>query len=184
MARLRGFSSRRVVGASRRKTDWSEGPFSTIQSLAVGNVATQFTSGQQATQPGLTIVRIRGEFAWSIVAAASANDGFDALAIGICVITENQNSVGVTSIPHPLADMEWDGWMYHRLVTGLKALVVDTAEQWGNAGSAQGRVEIDTKAMRKLTETDLVVGVVETGVEVGAATIHFHCRTRMLAKLP
>ena len=182
MAHSRGFTRGRGVVSSRRKTGWNEGPFSTILSLAAAG-STAWSTGQQSLLDGQTIVRLRGEFSYSIVAAASANDGFDAMAVGVCIISENAQGIGVTATPQPLSDIGWDGWLYHRLVTGIKALTTDAGETWGNAGSAQGRVEIDSKAMRKFRATDVIVGVVEMGTEVGAATVHFHARTRMLFKV-
>jgi hypothetical protein len=46
------------------------------------------------------------------------------------------------------------------------------------------RVPIDSKAMRKVHESDVLVGVIEMGTEVGAATVRYAAETRILDKLP
>jgi len=45
-------------------------------------------------------------------------------------------------------------------------------------------VSIDSRAMRKTTDTDVLIGVFEAGTEVGNATMEFSAITRILDKLP
>jgi len=49
-------------------------------------------------------------------------------------------------------------------------------------GLARMSKEIDTKAMRKLKENDVLFGMFETATEIGAATITFVAQTRVLIK--
>ena len=97
-------------------------------------------------------------------------------AFGLCIVTENAVGVGVTAIPSPGVDTFWDGWLYH--TTGVVGLVP------GNVGGISAAVEIDSKAMRKFKNSDVMVGVVEVRTEVGAISAVFNLETRILVKLP
>jgi len=132
-------------------------------------------------QDGLTLVRTRGIFKTWLTAAASIGDGFNEVAIGICVVTENAFGIGVTAIPGPLADMGWDGWLYHALLGPLISLRTDP--QAVDSLALITHV-VDSKAMRKLRDTDGIVGLVEYGVEQGTAVAEFGATTRILTKLP
>ena len=130
--------------------------------------------GQQSTIDGLTVARIRGEFLGFNSAVAAVTDAFR-FAAGICKVSENAFGAGGSAIPDPLADISWDGWMWH--TTGwLGGLILE--------GAGLARVEIDSKSMRKLPETDLLVGMVSTDSEAGTVTAQFKLITRMLVLLP
>jgi len=137
--------------------------------------------GQQALEDGLTLVRIRGQFTVCITATTTIGDGFQRFGLGICIVSENAFGVGATAIPAPLTDVGWDGWMWHYLGGQLRGF---STTELGVAPMEAVRVEIDTKAMRKIKESDIVVGVIELGSEVGASTLEFAAETRMLFKLP
>ena len=69
--------------------------------------------------------------------------------------------------------------MYTRRAPALAASVTESFR-----GPMEGvRVEIDSRAMRKTKTTDILIGVVELGTEVGVATIEFSAITRLLDKL-
>jgi len=144
-----------------------------------------WTTGISPLEDGNTVVRIRGGYSLSLVDAAADNDGFSTVGIGIGVVTINAFAAGAASVPGPLTDIGWEGWMYHKIVAGLKSINGGAAnETWGNSGSAFIREDIDSKAMRKLDSDVVLVGVVEMGTEVGTATAHFSADTRILFKLP
>ncbi len=155
MPRSRGFQTR-PIRSNRRKTGWFEGPFHDISSL-VSAGSTVWLTGQTATDDGLTLVRLRGEACLSLRLATAVGDGFDGFAMGICIVTGNAAGVGITAIPKPLTDIDWDGWIWHQLgghITGLETTEVQR-------GFHALRIPIDSKAMRKFKASDVIVGVVQ-----------------------
>jgi len=136
--------------------------------------------GQAAGSDGLTLVRIRGEVLLFIEAATSVGDGFIQYALGICDVSENAAGIGVTAIPAPLTDVAWDGWIWHHSGAGIISL---TTTEEGNTGTAVIRIPIDNKAMRKTPATNVLVGVIELGTEVGAPIVRMSANTRILDKL-
>jgi len=99
-------------------------------------------------------------------------DGFGG-AIGIAIASENAFGVGAGGLMDPFGDSEWDGWLWHSFfhVNGPATL-----------GSAFARIEIDSKAMRKVAALDVIYGAInpqETGVEV----LQVIADTRMLFKV-
>jgi len=182
LPRSRAFASLRGRASSRRKTAWAPGPFNTAPELMNSAGVSLWNQGAQAVDAGLTIVRIRGSFTIWQTLATTAGDGFNDCALGICIVTENAFGVGgVAAIPSPLTDIGWGGWLYHRVIGPLITLSV-TEE--AISGLSMARIQIDTKAMRKVKETDIVVGMVELGMEQGNSQVEYAVNTRMLSKLP
>jgi len=171
------FSTRKGHG-TRRLTSWFVGPHGTT--VLSGNGATVFPVSVQSTDEGLTLIRVRGSLLLYLSAAAAALDGFR-WGFGMAVVSENAAGIGVSAVPSPLTDITWDGWMVYS--TGvLKA--VDSTVQFGNAGSATHRIEIDSKAMRKFKFSDVLVAMLEVTDEVGTAVLRADLSSRILSKLP
>ena len=161
------------MGGSRRLTSWSLGASGLItQTVAASAV---FGAGAQALTDGLTIVRTRGTCLLRLQVSDGVASGMDA-AFGMCVVSENAASVGITAVPNPITDVAWDGWM-----------VYWTGALKGSSLSSQGasthRIDIDSKAMRKIKESDVLLGVLETQNEVGSVTFAADLMTRVLLKL-
>ena len=175
----RSFRSQRNIGSLRRKTAWELGPKNSLENLASSTTVLWDTAGQALTD-GLTIVRIRGEAVITMRLATAVGDGFENFAMGICIVSENAFGVGVTVVPSPITDMAWDGWMYHSSHGHITSL--STTEEHRVTGARV--IPIDTKAMRKIRNTDVICGVLQMGTEVGTATVDFSARTRLLLKLP
>jgi len=178
LARANRFRSGRMSGGSRRRTGWSAGPKENDSppSAAVSTTAL-WQTGSLALADGLTVARIRGNFAAWLVVAATAGDGFLG-AIGILNVTNEAFTAGVASVPSPMDDEDYDGWMFHRYFN----LFSPSTSPIGNGGSYV-TFPIDTKAMRKTTEGDVLVGVIQV-IEAGNATIEWSARTRVLDFLP
>ena len=177
MAPLRRFPSRGMTVSQRRKTSWTVGPSGELNPSAVG--ASLFGVAAEAQLEALTIVRTRGELLIYTAVAGTALEGMQG-AFGICVVSQNAAGVGVTAVPHPVTDVGWDGWLYHRTWN-----VFSPTGSIGDGSGAEGvRIEIDSKAMRKTKITDNVIAVIEVATLTGTYTIEAKFRSRILVKLP
>jgi len=159
---------------ARRRTSWTIG-VGGITSLITGANTLVFGTGAQAAQDGLTLVRTRGEVLLTMTGAARL-DGFSQISMGICIVSENAAGIGATAIPAPSTDIGWDGWLW--FWTGSMSVETFTAFDATNL-----RIPIDSKAMRKFKNTDVMVGVIQAGTEVGTASLQATMQTRLLVKL-
>ena len=179
MARPRGS---RFRGQSPRLTTWAEGPFGAV-TLTSGTSTVMMGTSIQAIADGLTLIRVRGEMLLSLTNVAAALDGFTRIACGLCIVSENAAGIGATAIPSPADDMEWNGWLWHW--TGAVFTPGDiTASGFVGNGSLGVRVPIDSKSMRKFKATDVLVGMIQPGNEVGTSTLRCTYNSRILLKLP
>jgi len=175
MARTaRGFRQDRLR-APRRLTGWDEGPGGTALTTISDSLATILGSGFSFLLDGLTIVRIRGSIQVFLTSGA-ANSGFHC-ALGMGVVSLDAFTVGITAVPDPIADMQWGGWMYHRFFD-----VHSSAAFSATDGANKVQFEIDSKAMRKVGQNDLLFLSLEA-VESGTAVMSVCAETRILLKL-
>jgi len=165
--------------ASRRAVSWSNGPGGVLSGI-VNSSSNLFPIAVQALLDDLTLVRTRGDLlVYLTVAGGAANEGFE-WAFGICNVTENAAGIGVTAVPDPIADVSWDGWFVYekgRIVSRATTLV-----ESDNVVNCQ-RVRIDSKAMRKIHDTDVLVAVIATTEAGEGAAMSAGLTTRVLDKL-
>jgi len=170
--------SNRFPRGPRRTTQWLEGPKDTNREVSVSS-STIWSTGILA---GLntTIVRIRGYASFWLTSATSPGDGFLG-AVGIGLVSENSFLAGAASVPAPITDMEWDGWMFHQFfdIRTLSATHGDGV----NAVKAVATFDVDTKAMRKWEADNMILMGVSQFVETGTAVLESEIRTRVLVKL-
>ena len=172
-------NSRSLRGSGvRRASSWTSGPFGLISAIAADS-NNLFPTNQQAVDSGLTIVRTRGEFlAYLTTSGGAATEGFR-WAFGMCVVTANAAGIGVTAVPNPIDDIGWDGWLVYE--TGQIATMFTG---FGEASPTQSvRVRIDSKAMRKFKETDVLVGVLGVFEQGAGSIMAAHLSSRVLLKL-
>ena len=188
MALSRGSRSfRGRTSSPRRKTSWEE---------SVGQSATQtsisasgkllMAAGAVVLEDGITLVRTRGEFVAFLSASSAVTSGmFGALGIGVG--TSTAFVAGAASLPGPITEMDWDGWLYHRILsfTSGVAIAGSVASDLNVMGTVLSciRLEIDSKAMRKLRIGDTIFAMLEVS-EVGTAVLQSNINTRSLFKLP
>ena len=184
MAGRRRFTS----GSTRRQTSWEGGPATgtngSVESLtASANLV--FNTGVIALIDGLTLVRTRGEFVAYLKTASAAGAGY-AGAFGIGIVNENAFGIGATAILAPIDDEEWDGWLYHRFFSLTAADVIDGSVSADvdaiNSVSAAVRLEVDSKAMRKIEAEEVLFAAVQV-TEALTATVDFAFNSRLLFKL-
>ena len=175
----RGLRHQRGNG-SRRAMAWDAGPEQVPVSLSAAG-ATLWATGAQALSDDLTIVRTRGQLTLNLTSIATIGDGYAKVGLGICIVPENAFNAGVGSVPTPLTDIGWDGWMWHMLLGQFRGF---STTELGTGPMEAVRVDIDSKAMRKTHASDFVMGAVELGTETGTAVLGFVATTRMLFKLP
>jgi len=169
----RQFQSRSRFGqVARRSTSWLTGPQLVSTSIS-GPANTIGTTGLQILEDGTTLVRTRGSVLLRLsTTAGGTTDGMSG-AVGIAMGSENAFGAGFASLMHPFNDSEWDGWIFHSFyhLNGPATL-----------GSAFQRIDIDSKAMRKIAALDVLYLAIAT-VEVGTEVIQMIADTRMLFKV-
>ena len=175
MARGRAPFRGRVQTSQRRQTAWSLGPEGTLAHTA--SAAQLVPTSVTATVEGLTIVRIRGTFLIFLTSVGSNVDGLTG-AVGIGIVTDEAIAAGVAAVPTPFSDDDDELWMWHHYFHCIGASTSSPSQQ----PAATVRMEIDSKAMRKLPQGNSLfaaVEVVETGVIAGNSFLN----TRILVKL-
>jgi len=170
VARRSGFT--RGPGRPRRTTQWLFGPDVVDQNFT----ATSRTIWTSGISSGLnqTIVRIRGVLVLTLT-SGSLGDGFFGAA-GIGLIAENAFTAGVTSVPTPFLDADWDGWIWHTFFD-LRGFDAD-------GPAPRQTIVIDSKAMRKWEGDEMTLFGSTDVVETGVASMFTEADTRVLVKLP
>ena len=172
MARSRGYSLRslRSSGVAR---DWGTGPGQTAPTSLSASATGVLGSAITPVAQELTVLRTRGIFDIHLLSAAAAGDGFfGAVAIGKATLTAF--TAGTGSLPMPINEAEWDGWLWHSFFsvhTGLAGL--------NGAPSESQRIEIDSKGMRKFDTAEVLYAAIQV-VEVGTAVAAAYLDTRQL----
>ena len=169
----RGTSQRRRTGWTEFVGDFTGAPLTvTVTSVAIVG------PGFEVLVDGITLVRTRGLIQLALTANTAAGDGFQG-AFGICKVSADAFAVGVTAVPSPLDDMDWDGWLWYSFFTLIQGSVFSAQV---SAGFGNKEMVIDAKAMRKvgLNETFILVGEF---VETGTASMLVSADSRALFKL-
>ena len=131
---------------------------------AIGSVVafSMFTADEAET-----VLRTRG-FVHGLMDPTAVNEHVT-IAIGLAIVSARSVSVGVTAIPRPATEGSypwlWHGWM--QLTSGQEGAIV-------NDFLAE-RVDIDSKAMRKIKETEVMLlafEVCESSDQAGITLVH------------
>ncbi len=109
-----------------------------------------------------TMRRTRGLVQWTTNQILASE--FSIGAFGMCVVTEDAFAAGVASIPGPFTDAGSDVWFVHQFMMHS----FQFASGVGIEGQFGNQYEIDSSAMRKVSEEQRVVLVVENGSANGA----------------
>ena len=177
MARSRGFLPR--TRAPKRATTWGQGP-SAIDLISAATSKLFWTNGSVLTNESIvTIVRMRGLVSIQLNTIDAVGAGFFG-AVGLGIITLDAFTAGAGSAPGALTDAEWDGWIWHSFfdVRGQSVTMADGV----NAFHASQRIEIDSKAMRKFEDSQVLFGSFDM-VESTNATVEMQAEARVLLKV-
>ena len=139
---------------------WDSVALTTTQA-ALANVTLLEGAGQDAT-----VLRSRGDLIIQGVPDAASDREIAAFGIGI--VQANALAIGGTSLPSPVGDIGWDGWLWHRFVA-LEGNPLTAADP--QAILLNRIIEIDSKAMRRLPQDSAVVLVGELSVGSFAFTV-------------
>jgi len=144
----------RIRGGSRGVKEWGGGPFAiTTLTTTQAVLATFSESGSPST-----ILRIRG---WvTVKGTPNATGDDDVVGLGIIIVELAAASAGGVSVPGPIND-EGSPWIWHQYVP----LQAGSAGLLGDDIGSVVRVEIDSKAMRKMgiNQRLILVGELTTG---------------------
>ena len=178
-----GFPTR----SQRRKSSWVAGVGSaTAQTDVTASGTTLANAAVGILADGLTLVRTRGMLQLYLNAATAQDNGFTG-AFGIGVVTTEAFQAGGAAVPQPLVNQGWNGWLYWTpiMVVAAAPLASGAAVDLDmvSVNIASQNVIIDSKAMRKVSTDETIVGSLEV-VERGTATLRWSLDSRMLFKLP
>jgi len=170
----RRFNTRRPVTWAFGVGDASATISATGKTIWTGQIS---SSGGSALEQ--TVTRIRGSGRILLKTATAAGDGFT-VGLGICLAETTAATLGVTALPGPLTDRDWDGWIWHGFffVQSVTATIADGV----NASSASVAYVIDSKAMRKWDGgAEVLIGMTEV-TELGTGSMEHNSDTRVLLK--
>ena len=174
MAQPRNF---RFPQRARRATAWGVGPRA-VATVINSMASIIWSTGIGITDDAATIVRMRGSIVLTLQTVTAITDHMR-IGVGIGIVTTQAFNAGAASVPMPLAEQEWDGWMWHQYV---HLQPVSAVEGGVDAVLSVVRLEIDSKAMRKMNNDERMYGALETE-ETGTVAATFAADTRVLVKL-
>jgi len=185
MARPRGFPRGLARTSQRRLTSWEEGTGGIVATVFTTSGSAFLGSAVAPTVDGLTLVRTRGQWSGYLESASAARSGYTG-AFGIGVATTAAVTAGVASVPTPITEQSWDGWLYWSSLVLTASSVIDGSaaadHDLVNPTMAAFREMIDSKAMRKLKEEDSLYAVVEVTL-IGTSALVLRHDSRILLKL-
>ena len=158
-----------------RLTEWVGGVVSTfdVSALAAGT-STLVSSLDFRLLPSLTpstIVRIRGLLTVGTQAGTAGLNPHG--AFGIQLVSGEAFDAGVASMATPFSESESGDWLFHTFWAVMQQDV--------DAGAVYKEYVIDSRAMRKVTNLDVLATIIENGSSTDSA--QFLTNKRTLLKL-
>ena len=138
----------------RPPTEW--GALQNTADVTVA-AATKVLLGSFFTTRPLTVRRTRGSVAWKTDQLAVTEQPVG--AFGMCIVSDNAFAAGAASIPGPFTESDSDLWFVHQYL--YSSMFV--ASSIGIATRPETQYAIDSSAMRKWTEEERIVLMVENG---------------------
>ncbi len=158
----------RAVSA-RRENTWIGPALQGSVAVAAAGASLIFSFDPFANgMPKPTVVRTRGVL--TITPQAFTADLTIHGAFGLGIVSDQAFAAGVVSMPEPFSDANWDGWF----VWQSFALTLEFITASGTIQPANLQIEIDSKAMRKVSDNETVVAICES--QAGAFNCGAHLR--------
>ena len=146
---------------SRREMTWLAVPWvSTTLTAAGGTLTGSLNAGALALRP-FTIVRFHWEVYITSDQLAATEDQFG--AVGAAVVSDEAAAAGVAAVPTPISELESDFFFIHQMLASR--VVFQSSVGIQNMGRGY---TIDSKAMRKVTNSQDIVTVVEVATAVSS----------------
>ncbi len=149
---------------TRLSKSWTGATSGSVVSVGGGtqqvllSVSVAESAGQQNT-----LLRSRGQIL--VQATPDAASDAEVMGFGLIVVHSNALAIGTTSLPGPIADIGAD-WLWYDFVPF--DAVVDTAGSANDRGIIH-RLEIDSKAMRRVPNDHSVVLMAEASITAFAS---------------
>ncbi len=156
MAVRRSFN-RSGIRSTRRDTSWFDLPLTNV--LVASNAAAlvlSLTAAELAKRP-FTIIRT--QLTCHLGSDQLIADELQAMAVGMCVVSDQASAIGVTAVPTPDTDSASDLWFLHRYL--VTSFFFNSAVGFDANGGKM--VHIDSKGARKVNDSEDVILAVETG---------------------
>ncbi len=128
--------------SSGRQKEWGGGPFASASLGITQSVIATLSFSQQRT-----LIRSRGNLLISGVPDAAGDD--TVVGLGLIVLADEAIAAGGAAVPGPIAN-EIADWLWHQFVP-LRAEVTGANDA---SIASTVRVELDSKAMRKVNATE------------------------------
>jgi len=162
-----------VARSARRQTTWvasADQEYTSLASNALGIQQSFDPTASGFIKP--TIVRTRGLL--SVEPQTAAADLSLVGAMGIGIVTDAAFAAGAASLPGPITNQDWDGWFVwmpwaFTFESITQAGVLNFSHEW----------LLDSKSMRKVSDEETVVVMVESQVSAVRVSVQF----RMLLKI-
>ncbi len=165
----RRFTRGSAVATRKRQTTWIGPADQDAVSVATG--ASTIIASFPPDDAGMlhpTLVRTRGEC--SIRPSDFSADLAISGAFGVCIVSDEAFVAGTASIPRPFDDANWGGWLmwqsFSRRLEFGSAVGFDVNAAW--------TWQIDSKAMRKIAQNEIMVLMCES--QVGGLQCAMHLR--------
>ena len=172
-------NKRFIRAAPKRNLSWQGGNFNVNAGSGAAFVQTLVSEAIFEGFPNPTVVRIRGSLLLR-VSAVGATVAVSHLTMGIKLVTASAFAIGLTALEQPFDEVGsdwiwWSGRSFHN-TTALSAVAGDDGE------ALVTRVEVDSKAMRKVTPNKLLVFVAQNSAITSTQTIGVQGIIRILLK--
>ena len=183
MARRFTRSGRRT--GARRATFWETTSTNTLITLTDGGTVAAVNAlvleAETDSVPNPTVVRIRGQVFARLGSNGDAQSDCVLISHAIMVVDSKQLAIGITAMPLPLTDNSEDFlWFGSQFVANATIGAPTTAMSSFN----MDKLDVDSKAMRKMTLNQVLVMVSEMKQQSGTAgaDVQFGFNHRILFK--
>ena len=163
-------------GTRKRQTEWAICSVPTGYTVVAAGAKAILVSVPAVTlaqDSPSTVVRFRGVLSVRSDQAGASEDQIGAFGVGF--INEVAGALGVTGTPGPASECSWGGWFVHRFFTQRWQFISGV----GVDAHVATQYELDSKAMRKFTEDERLMMVIEN---FGADGIAVALSFRLLLK--